>query len=94
MSIVEGLRLRLSGEEKAQLGGSGTNSSEAYELFLKGRFLLQSEAEEADLEARKLFIEATEKDPNFVNAHLAVASTYARSIGGGYAAAARSGSRP
>ena len=85
LSIAEGLRLRLSREQKARLGGSGTNNSEAYELFLRGRVLLQHETEEDDLEARKLFIEATEIDPNFLNAHLAVASTYARSIGSGYA---------
>ena len=41
MSIAEGLRLRLSGDEKARLGGFGTNNPEAYELFLKGRFLMQ-----------------------------------------------------
>jgi len=85
LSIAEGLRLRLSGEEKARLGGFGTNNAEAYELFLKGRFLLQSDTEEDDLEAQKLFIKATERDPNFLDAHLAVVSTYARSIGGGYA---------
>jgi eukaryotic-like serine/threonine-protein kinase len=84
LSIAEGLRLRLSGAEKARLGGSGTDNPEAYELLLKGRFLLQSDTEEDDLEARKLFIQAAEKDPNFLDAHLAVASTYARSVGGGY----------
>ena len=77
MSIAEGLRLRLSGEEKARLGGFGTDNPEAYELFLKGRFLMQRETEEDDLEARKLFMLAAEKDPNFLDAHLAVASTYA-----------------
>ena len=93
LSIAEGLRLRLSGEEKARLGGFGTNNPEAYELFLRGRFLLQSDTEEDDLEARKLFIAATEKDPNFLDAHMAVVSTYVRSIE--LRAAARSGgSRP
>ena len=85
LSIVEGLRLRLSGEEKARLGGFGTNSPEAYDLLLRGRFLLQSDTEEDDLEAQKLFIEATEIDPNFLNAHLAVVTTYIRSIVDGYA---------
>ena len=75
LSIAEGLRLRLSGEEKARLGGFGTNNAEAYELYLKGRFLMQDETEEGDLEARKLFMQATEKDPNFLDAHLAIAST-------------------
>ena len=52
MSIAEGLQLRLSGEEKARLGGFGTSNPEAYELFLKGRFLLQKDTEEDDIEAR------------------------------------------
>jgi eukaryotic-like serine/threonine-protein kinase len=85
LAIAEGLRLRLSGQERARLGGFGTNSPEAYDLFLKGRSLLYREMEEDDLEARKLFIQATEKDPNFLDAHLAVVGTYARSIGSGYA---------
>jgi TolB-like protein/tetratricopeptide (TPR) repeat protein len=81
LAIAEGLRLRLSGEEKARLGGFGTHSPDAYELFLKGRFLLHSDTEENDLEALKLFKQATEKDPNFLDAHLAVVSVYARSAG-------------
>ena len=83
MSIAEGLRLRLSGEEKARLGGFGTGNPEAYELFLKGRFLIQNDTEEDDLEALRLFVLAAEKDPNFLDAHLAVATTYARMVGGG-----------
>jgi TolB-like protein/Tfp pilus assembly protein PilF len=80
LSIAEGLRLRLSGEEKTRLRGSGTNNPEAYELFLRGGFLLHRDAEEDDLEAQKLFLKATDLDPNFLNAHLAIASTYIRSI--------------
>ena len=40
--------------------------------------LLTKDTEEDELEARKLFVEATQKDPNFLEAHLAVASTFAR----------------
>ena len=90
LSIAEGLRLRLSGEQKARLGGYGTNNAEAYELYLKGRFLMQDETEEGDLEARALFMQAVEKDPKFLDAHLAIASTWARSGGGGLPVAARS----
>ena len=52
VSIAERLQLRLSGEEKARLGGFGTGNPEAYELFLKGRFLMQRETEEDDPEER------------------------------------------
>ena len=61
--------------------GSGTPSPEAYELFLKGRFLLQRDTEEDDREALTLFKQATERDPNFLDAHLAIVSTYARNVG-------------
>jgi len=81
LAIAEGLRLRLSGVEKARLSGFGTQSPEAYQLFLKGRFLLQHDTEEADLEALKLFKQATERDPSFLDAHLAIVSTFARSVG-------------
>jgi serine/threonine protein kinase/tetratricopeptide (TPR) repeat protein len=83
MLITDALRLRLSEEEKARLGGSGIDH-EAYELFLKGRFLLQLDTEEHDLDARQLFRKAAEIDPSFVNAYLAVASTYVRSVANGH----------
>ena len=35
---------------------------------------MQDETEEGDLEALKLFTQAVEKDPNFLDAHLAIAS--------------------
>jgi eukaryotic-like serine/threonine-protein kinase len=76
--ITDGLRLHLSGEEKARLGGFGTSDPEAYRLFLEGRFLMQSDTEDDDLAARNLFIQATDKDPRFLEAHLALSSTYAR----------------
>ncbi len=83
--ISDGLRLRLSGQEKKTLSGYGTDNVDAYELYLKGRFLLLSDTEEDDLEARRLFEQAAAKDPEFIEAHLGVASTYARSAGNGYA---------
>ena len=84
LSIAEGLQLGLSGEEKARLGGFGTDSPDAYDLLLQGRFLMQRENEEDELQAQRLFKLAAEKDPNFLDAHLAVASSYGRSIGGGF----------
>ena len=83
-SIADGLRLRLTGEEKARLAGFGTDNPESYELLLKGRQLMQQETEEADLEARKLFQQATERDPGFLDAYVALSSTYAREAGSGY----------
>jgi TolB-like protein/Tfp pilus assembly protein PilF len=92
-SIADGLRLRLTGEEKARLAGFGTNNPEAYDLVLKGRYLLQKDTEEDDLEARRLFELAAEKDPNFVDAHLAILGSHARSAGSGYATPAEAEAR-
>ena len=85
LEIVDSLRLRLSRDEKRSLAAHPTGNDEAYELFLRARFLLQHDTEEDDLEARRLYLQALEKDPNFVDAYLGVASTYARSAGNGYA---------
>ena len=85
LSIPDGLRLRLSSEEKARLGGSGASDAEAYDLYMKGRLLLQSDQEDTDLEAQKLFMKATELDPNFLNAYLGMGTTYIRSMSHGFA---------
>ena len=88
-SIAEGLRLRLSGEEKARLSGFGTSDPAAYELLLKGRFLMQRDTEEDEMAARKLFMQAIDTDPNFVDAYLALASSYERERGRRLRTAAR-----
>ena len=83
--ISEGLRLPLSGPEKTTLGRHGTEDPEAYELFLKARFSLQKETQEDNLESRRLFLQALQKDPKFVEAHIGVATTYGRSAIDGWA---------
>jgi tetratricopeptide (TPR) repeat protein len=45
-------------------------------------------SEESDLEARRLFQQALEKDPKFVDARVELAITYVRSVGEGYASPA------
>ena len=84
--IVDGLRLTLSGDERRDLVAHSTKNSQAWELFLQGRYLLQHDTEEDDLEARRLFLQAIEKDPKFVDAYTGVTTVYTRSAGNGYAA--------
>jgi serine/threonine-protein kinase len=81
--IASGLRLRLSSDERRELSRHGTENLEAYELYLKGRHLFASDTEADDLEALRLFELATQKDPRFVSAHMAIATTYIRSATGG-----------
>jgi eukaryotic-like serine/threonine-protein kinase len=82
--IADGLRLHLSPQQKQDLAAYITRNPEAYESFLKARFLLQHDNEEDDLEARRLFLQAIEKDPAFAYAYEGVAATYVRSAGNGY----------
>jgi len=91
--ISDALRLRLTGEEKRALGRHGTENPEAYELSLKARFFLLRDTEEGDLEARRLYLQAVEKDPRFADAHVGVATTYNRSAVGGYARPAEAWAR-
>jgi TolB-like protein len=83
--IAGGLRLRLSRAERRDLARHGTENLEAHELRLKGSRLLAYGTEEDDLEARRLFQMALERDPDYLEARLGLASTYARGPGAGYA---------
>ncbi len=76
--MASGLRLRLSPDEKRELSRHTTESLEAYELYLRGRHLFALDTEADDLEARRLFQLAVEKDSRFVQAHLSIAGTYLR----------------
>ena len=74
-----GNRLRAAAEafagREAELSRHTTESLEAYELYLRGRGLFALDTEEDDLEARRLFQLAVEKDPRFVQAHLSIGGT-------------------
>ncbi len=76
--VASGLRLRLSPDARRELSRHTSESLEAYELYLRGRGLFARDTEEDDLEARRLFELAVEKDPRFVQAHLSIGGTYMR----------------
>jgi serine/threonine-protein kinase len=85
--VAARLRPGLSGQERRGLARHGTEDPEAWELYLKARFLLARDTDEDDLEARRLYRQALERDPKFVEARVGVSLTYARS-------AARGSARP
>jgi len=74
--IVEKLRLRVSGEEKG-LAKHYTESNEAYQLYLKGRFYWNKRSPEALHKSIDYFQEAIERDPGFALAYSGLADTYA-----------------
>lgn len=74
--ISEKLRLRLTSAEKKRLAKRHTENSEAYQLYLKGRYSW-NRRDETDLEeAIKYFQQAIEKDPTYALAYVGVADTY------------------
>jgi serine/threonine protein kinase/tetratricopeptide (TPR) repeat protein len=74
--ISDGLRLRLSGEEKRRLTRDSTRNAEAYQLYLNGRFHWNKRTEEELNKAVKFFKQAIEKDPNYALAYVGLADAY------------------
>jgi TolB-like protein/Flp pilus assembly protein TadD/predicted Ser/Thr protein kinase len=74
--ISDKLRLRLSGEEKKRLAKGSTSSSEAYQLYLNGRFHWNKRTEEELNKAIEYFRQSIERDPNYALAYVGLADTY------------------
>jgi serine/threonine-protein kinase len=70
------LRLKLSGAEKQQLAKNFTESAEAYQLYLKGRFYWNKRTEDGYQKAIDYFHEAIGKDPNYALAYTGLADSY------------------
>ena len=75
-TIVQKLQLKLSGSEAKGLTKSYTESNEAYQLYLKGRFYWNKRTGENLRKAIEQFAAASEKDPNFALAYVGLADCY------------------
>jgi TolB-like protein len=74
--ITDRLRLKLTGEQKQSLGRRRTQSSEAYQEYLKGRYYWNKRSA-ADLNtAIEHFNAAIAQDPTFAPAHAGLADCY------------------
>jgi serine/threonine-protein kinase len=73
--IVDKLKLKVSGEEKG-LAKHYTESNEAYQLYMKGRFYWSKRSEEGLERSIQYYRQAIEKDPNFALAYAGLADTY------------------
>jgi TolB-like protein len=73
--VDEGVRLRLTGENRRQLR-SPTKDPAAYELYLRAIHLWGDETEAAYLDSRGLLQQALARDPGFALAYAALATTY------------------
>ena len=75
-TITEKLQLKLSGENAKGITKKYTDSNEAYQLYLKGRYLWNQRTGESLKRATEAYNQAIEKDPGFALAYAALAETY------------------
>ena len=84
--ISSQLRLKLTGEEKKCLRKNYTENTEAYQLYLKGRYFVTTKrTEEWIKKGISQFQEAIDLDPNYALAYSGIAEAYgllASSTGG------------
>jgi TolB-like protein/DNA-binding winged helix-turn-helix (wHTH) protein/Tfp pilus assembly protein PilF len=75
--ISEKLRLRLSGDETKQLTKRYTQSGEAYQLYMMGRYYFRRSGKKEDLQKSiEYFEQAIKKDPGYAPAYAGLGSTY------------------
>jgi eukaryotic-like serine/threonine-protein kinase len=72
--ISERLELRLTGQEKELLTKHYTENTEAYELYLKGRYFFDKRTVEGVRQSKVYFQEAIKKDPNYALAYTGLAN--------------------
>ncbi|HQX56767.1 MAG TPA: tetratricopeptide repeat protein [Pyrinomonadaceae bacterium] len=75
-TVVQKLQLQLSGDQTKGLAKQYTNNSEAYQLYLKGRFYSNKRTPAGMKAAIEQFKAAAEKDPNFALAFAGLADAY------------------
>ncbi len=75
--ISKQLNIALTGEQQQLLTQQMTGSSEAYQLYLKGRFYWFKRTSDGFTRAVQYFNQAIEKDPSFARAYAGLADAYA-----------------
>jgi serine/threonine-protein kinase len=79
--VVEALAMKLAGAERERLTRRYTENTQAYQLYLLGRFHLNRLTDDGFLKSLEYFQQAIEKDPRFALAHIGVADAY-NALGG------------
>ena len=75
--VSEKLRLRPTSAEQKQLAKRYTENTEAYQLYLKGRYYWNRRTAELLQKANEYFQQAIEKDPRYGLAYAGLAQSYA-----------------
>ncbi|MCA1849770.1 MAG: winged helix-turn-helix domain-containing protein, partial [Acidobacteria bacterium] len=71
------LRVRLTSEQRRRLGKRQTESTEAYQAYLKGRYHWNKRTEDGLKKSTQYFQEAVEIDPAYAPAYAGLADSYA-----------------
>jgi TolB-like protein/thioredoxin-like negative regulator of GroEL len=74
--VATALALKLSEEEQQRLTRRHTDDTEAYQLYLKGRFNWNKYTEDGWRKSIEFFKQAAEKDPNYALAYSGMADSY------------------
>ena len=82
--VVDSLQVELLPGDKRNIEKQGTRNVEAYELYLKGRFLWNKRSKEGMTEAIEFFRAAAQKDPSFALAQVGIADCYSLLVLNGY----------
>src|SRR5215472_13641280 len=80
-AISGNLRVRLTEEEKSRLARSRATNPEAYQLYLKGRYLANQTTAAGLKKSIDYFEQAIDKDPGYALAYAALADSYASLLG-------------
>jgi len=74
--VASALRIELHLAETKQLAKPLTEDPEAYDLYLRGRYLLNKRTTDSSQRGRILFEQAVAKDPRFALGHVGIADSY------------------
>ena len=75
LAVVDALKLKLLSSEKASLLKQRTENTEAYQLYLKGRYYWHQRTEEAVKKGIECFEQAIDIDPNYALAYAGLADS-------------------
>jgi TolB-like protein/Flp pilus assembly protein TadD len=74
--IVTTLKLQITLQEQGDSARKHTDNLEAYDYYLRGRELFNRFTQEANAQARQMFEQALELDPQYAKAYAFLGSTY------------------
>ena len=74
--VTNTLRQRLSGQDRTRIAKQYTTNSEAYQLYLQGRYLLAKRSPATIRKANEYFTQAIEKDKSFALGYTGLSDSY------------------